>query len=43
MNLLTALQQWLALREDGGPAPVPSLVEGSKDGGRKVDRRAATK
>jgi YidC/Oxa1 family membrane protein insertase len=43
MNLLTALQQWLALREDGAPAPVPSLVEGSKDGGRKVARRAATK
>ena len=24
MNLLTALQQWLALREDGGPLPVPA-------------------
>jgi YidC/Oxa1 family membrane protein insertase len=31
MNLLTALQQWLALREDGGPlpvAPAPSRVAG---------------
>jgi len=31
MNLLTALQQWLALREDGGPLPVvpaPSRVAG---------------
>jgi len=43
MNLLTALQQWLALREDGALAPVPSLVDGSKDAGRKVARRAATK
>ena len=37
MNLLTALQQWLALREDGGPlqvAPVPSRVAGRA--GRKV-------
>ena len=37
MNLLTALQQWLALREDGGPlpvAPVPSPVAGRA--GRKV-------
>ncbi len=44
MNLLTALQQWLALREDGGhPAPVPSPSEGPKAGGRKVARRALTK
>jgi membrane protein insertase Oxa1/YidC/SpoIIIJ len=38
MNLLTALQQWLALREDG---PVSqAVVVGS---GPKVARKAATK
>jgi len=50
MNLLTALQQWLALREDGH-APAPATVEvggpapgGPKaGGGRKVARKAATK
>jgi len=39
MNLLTALQQWLALREDGGmmvPAPVAPVTG-------KVARKAATK
>jgi YidC/Oxa1 family membrane protein insertase len=39
MNLLTALQQWLALREDGGsPVPVPVPAAGGK-----VARKAATK
>jgi len=38
MNLLTALQQWLALREDG---PVSKAVV--VDSGSKVARRAATK
>ena len=50
MNLLTALQQWLALREDGhAPAPAPVEVSGpapggpKAGGGRKVARKAATK
>ena len=43
MNLLTALQQWLVLREDGGLAPVPSPLEGPKESGRKVARKAVTK
>ena len=43
MNFLTALQQWLALREDGDLSPVPSPVDSPKDGGRKVARRAASK
>jgi YidC/Oxa1 family membrane protein insertase len=39
MNLLTALQQWLALREDGDPpVPVPAVA-----GGQKVAKRATTK
>jgi YidC/Oxa1 family membrane protein insertase len=45
MNLLTALQQWLALREDGGPAvPVPVVGHPPEaGGGQKVARKAATK
>jgi YidC/Oxa1 family membrane protein insertase len=50
MNLLTALQQWLALREDGhGPLAAAVEVGGSptagakSGGGRKVARRASTK
>jgi YidC/Oxa1 family membrane protein insertase len=39
MNLLTALQQWMALREDG-PAPSAAVEVG---GGRKVARKAVTK
>jgi YidC/Oxa1 family membrane protein insertase len=38
MNLLTALQQWLVLREDGGkPAPAPVEVRQAvaKKAGRK--------
>ena len=44
MNLLTALQQWLALREDGA-SPAAAVVEvgGSKPGGQKVARKATTK
>ncbi len=45
MNLLTALQQWLALREDGGHrVPVPAgghLPEAGR--GQKVARKATTK
>jgi YidC/Oxa1 family membrane protein insertase len=50
MNLLTALQQWLALREDGHtPASAAVEVGGSPSGGaksgggRKVARKASTK
>ena len=40
MNLLTALQQWLALREDG---PRSSAVVVEAGGGRRVARKATTK
>lgn len=40
MNLLTALQQWLALRDDG---PTSSAVVVEAGSGRKVARKAATK
>ena len=49
MNLLTALQQWLALREDGSPAAAAVEVEGPTPGarraggGQKVARRASRK
>ncbi len=50
MNLLTALQQWLALRDDGGsPAAAAVVVSGptpgrpGSGGGRKVARKATTK
>ena len=46
MNLLTALQQWLALREDGHLAvagPAPAAPDAPVGRGQKVARRAATK
>jgi YidC/Oxa1 family membrane protein insertase len=45
MNLLTALQQWLALREDGGPVlPVPAAGHPPEAGrGQKVARKAVRK
>jgi len=43
MNLLTALQQWLALREDGHAPAAPVVAGPPAGGGRKVARRAATK
>ena len=33
MNVLSAIQQWLVLRQDGGPIPVPVVVrEGARSG-----------
>jgi YidC/Oxa1 family membrane protein insertase len=46
MNLLTALQQWLVLREDGGPLmPTGALVTSAPEGGtrQKVASRAGSK
>jgi YidC/Oxa1 family membrane protein insertase len=35
MNLLTALQQWMVLRHDGGPVPVPAPAAPAAKGGRR--------
>jgi len=33
MNLLSAIQQWLVLRQDGGPIPAPVVV---REGAQKA-------
>jgi YidC/Oxa1 family membrane protein insertase len=35
MNLLTALQQWLVLRQDGGPLVPATVAVAAKPGGRR--------